>query len=319
MMMTLGLLTAAGVEIPFTAAFPPVEKVEVAAAETEGVSAPVVFPAMKGGDGMAAVLKVNLRMVTKVFGGWNPWCAIELNGKDIDQFAANGTPRLLLRGGVLHTSLAREAQRPYWRQGAHPQLMTYFAPADATDLDPRILDREFGYDYYLDVDDIVNKVVIGADDRIEEEKPNTLRFFNVLSKNIADCPLLVKDIQFGWVPRAALNVLKGIRMWRLDKGMQTVAALDGDGFSLAVSPSGGMAVAFGKKSAHTLFVESAYSYPQEPEMDFNRLEVVDGKDAANASVMRNGTVIDVVLQGKAVLTAKSRILHSVLPGYLSLH
>ncbi|MBO7619286.1 MAG: hypothetical protein J6T06_02145, partial [Victivallales bacterium] len=207
MMMAMGLLTAAGVEIPFTAAFPPVERVEVAAAETEGVSAPVVFPAMKGGDGMAAVLKVNLRMVTKVFGGWNPWCAIELNGKDIDQFAANGTPRLLLRGGVLHTSLAREAQRPYWRQGAHPQLMTYFAPADATDLDPRILDREFGYDYYLDVDDIVNKVVIGADDRIEEEKPNTLRFFNVLSNTISQSYLLAKDIQLGWVPREMLNDL----------------------------------------------------------------------------------------------------------------
>ncbi len=301
MMMTLGLLTAAGVEIPFTAAFPPVERVEVAAAETEGVSAPVVFPAMKGGDGMAAVLKVNLRMVTKVFGGWNPWCAIELNGKDIQPKTANGTPRLLLRGSVLHTTLAREAERPYWRQGAHPQLMTYFAPADAVDLDPRILDREFGYDYYLDVDDIVNKVVIGADDRIEEEKPNTLRFFNVLSKNIADCPLLVKDIQFGWVPRAQLNELKGIRMWRLDKEMQTVAALDGGGFSLAVSPSGGMELSLGADAAPSkLYLESAYSYPQEPEMGFNRLEVVAGQDAGNVSVAQNGAAIDIVLKGKAV-------------------
>ena len=300
MMLTLGLMTAIGAEVPFTAAFPPVEKVEVAAGEPESVSEPIVFPSLKGSDGMAAVLKVNLRMVTKVFGGWNPWCAIELNGKDIQPKTANGTPRLLLRGSVLHTTLAREAERPYWRQGAHPQLMTYFAPADAVDLDPRILDREFGYDYYLDVDDIVNKVVIGADDRIEEEKPNTLRFFNVLSKTIADCPLLVKNIQLGWVPREKLNELKGIRMWRLDKEMQTAAVLDGDGFSLAVSPSGGMAIAFGNKSAETVFVESAYSYPQEPEMGFNRLEVVAGQDTGNVSVVQNGAAIDIVLKGKAV-------------------
>ena len=82
MMMAMGLLTAVGAELPFTAAFPDVEKVEVAPGETEAVSSPIVFPAMKGGDGMAAVLKINLRMVTKVFAGWNPWCAIELNGKD---------------------------------------------------------------------------------------------------------------------------------------------------------------------------------------------------------------------------------------------
>ena len=300
MVMAMGLMTAFGAEIPFTAAFPAVEKVEVKPGETEAVSSPIVFPAMKGGDGMVAVLKVNLRMVTKVFAGWNPWCAIELNGKDIDQFAANGTPRLLLRGAVLHTSLAREAQKPYWGHGAHPQLMTFFAPADAVDLDPRILDREYGYDYYLDVDDIVNKVVIGADDRIEEEKPNTLRFFNVLSNTISQSYLLAKDIQLGWVPRETLNDLKGIRMWRLDKEMQTTAVLRGNGFELAVSPSGGMAVAFGNKSAQTLFVESAYSYPQEPEMGFNRLEVVDGKDSPNVSVTQNGAVIDVVLQGKAV-------------------
>ena len=103
MMLTFGLMTAIGAEVPFTAAFPPVEKVEVAAGDPESVSEPIVFPSLKGGDGMAAVLKVNLRMVTKVFGGWNPWCAIELNSKDIQPKTANGTPRLLLRGSVLHT------------------------------------------------------------------------------------------------------------------------------------------------------------------------------------------------------------------------
>ena len=49
MMLTLGLMTAIGAEVPFTAAFPPVEKVEVAAGDPESVSDPIVFPSLKGG------------------------------------------------------------------------------------------------------------------------------------------------------------------------------------------------------------------------------------------------------------------------------
>ena len=55
MMLTLGLMTAIGAEVPFTAAFPPVEKVEVAAGEPESVSEPIVFPSLKGGDGVFVV------------------------------------------------------------------------------------------------------------------------------------------------------------------------------------------------------------------------------------------------------------------------
>ena len=291
LVMVLFSFIGHGVEIPFEPAFPSIERVVVPPGEQETCSDYVELPALPVKDGKTAVLKLNIRLCSKNLGGWNPWCAIEFNGHELNSTVANGRPRLLLRGPVLHTNLDGERRVPYWRKTSHSLLMAFFAPEDAVSMDPRIIDTEYGYDFYLDVDDVVNKRIIGADDRIENDAPNRFRFVNALTKRIAELDLVVKDIQLGYVPSSELLTLKGIRLWRTD-GLKTVAGnVKGDGFVLNVSPYGGMELATGSDSR--LYIESFFSYPDNPEMKFNRLALdsLSGKPGIKVNLTKQGASV----------------------------
>ena len=289
LLLLLISVLAFAVEIPFEPAFPAIKKVIVPAGEPEAYSDVVQLPAVPVKPGKSVVLKVNLRMDCKSFGGWNPWGAIELNGREINRIAPNGTPRLLLRGPVMHTTHHREKQLPYWREGAHSLILTLFVPENETKMNPLVIDSQFGYDYYFDVDDMVSKLIIGADDRIENEAPNKFRFINALSKHIADLAFVAKDIQLGYVPSEKLFELKGIHFWKTNGLQKTAATVKGDGFALNLSPFGGMELEI--KDNGKLFLESSFSYPEEPAMKYNRLgiESISGKEGLQATVSQRGT------------------------------
>ncbi len=263
--------------VPFTPVLKYDKQVLVPGGEPEAVSDYVTLPALEVKKGMRAVLKLNIRLVTKGFGGWNPWMAIELNGVELTAQTKENTPRLLLRGTSMGTTRQQELYVPYWKAAGHSLFMTLFAPADTEELDSRIIDKSHPYVYYFDVEDLVSKRIIGADDRIENDAPNRLRFVNALPKRIADCPLLVKDIEIGYVPVSRMPELARMKLTRFDD-VNVKASLKGSGYALNVSEFGGMELAVDDEK---IYVESVFSDAATPEMKFNRLGI--GAQKGNAA------------------------------------
>ncbi len=273
--------------VPFTPVLKYGKEVLVPGGEPETTSDYVTLPALETKKDMRAVLKLNIRLVTKGFGGWNPWMAIELNGVELNSSTKENTPRLLLRGFSMPTTRAQEPNVSYWKNAGHSLFMTLFAPADTEELDGRIVDRSHPYVYYFDIEDLVSKRIIGADDRIENDAPNRLRFVNALPKRIADYPLLVKDIEIGYVPVSRMAELARMKLMRFDN-INMKASLKGNGYTLSISDFGGMELAV---DGEKIYVESAFSYAASPEMKFNRLGVDEPKDNAEnviTSVKQNG-------------------------------
>jgi len=247
------------------------------------------FPAVPQKEGMTIVLKLNQRILAKTEDGWNRYCGIELNGRDVGPETDRNLPRLLLRGPVMHTNHPREKEVPYWQVAAHPFLLSFFAPKDSGQLDSRIIDRQYGYDYYLVIDDLVNKLVVGADDRVERDTPNRVRFLNGLFKNILDTSLYIGEATIGYVPASEIIALSGVALKTFHPIAEPAAVVRGDGFKLNVGKNGGMELAVGEGR---VYFESLFSYPKEPVMLFNRFGVdcLDGEAEASVSVGRDGTM-----------------------------
>ncbi len=284
--------------IPFTPVFRISDPAPVVCGALENATPTLHFPALPARQGMTAVLKVDLRLLDRHFGGWGNWTAIELNGQELAPANAQEQIRLLGRGGILHTTQPRERAVPYWQKTGRHLLMTYFAPADARTVDPRITDKEFGFDYYLDIDDLVSKRTVGADSRVENDAGNRLRFINALPRHVVDTALLVKGIEIGYVPTARLNALKGIREWSAPR-IPAAAALPAGVCTVKVFPAGGMELSFGE--AGSLFVESGFGYPATPEMGYNRLLVArkpTGEQGIEVSVERKGASLVVQMRAK---------------------
>ena len=176
------LFCMAGEKMQFSPVFKAEQAVRVPNGDTVMVSDVVQLPALPQKEGMTAVLRLNIRQLTKETDGWNPWCALELNGQKLGASTARHTPRLLLRGSFMKTTYKGEERVPYWSSQSSAFFLTLFTPDETEKLDSRILDRDDGYNYYFDVDDLVSKVIIGADERIENDAPNRLRFMNILTR-----------------------------------------------------------------------------------------------------------------------------------------
>ena len=275
--------------IPFTPVIAIVKDVTIPCGEALAWSDSFEFPAVPQKKGMTIVLKVNQRMLSAPNGGWNRYCGIEINGTGLRNVTARNLPRLLGRGNAMHTSHPKEPEVPYWLISSRCFLLSIFGPADNENVDRRITDREFSYDYYLVVDDAVNKLVIGADDRVEGDKPNRIRFANGLPKRIVSTSLYVKEAVIGYVPTDRINELAGVKMASHQPISSPAAVVKGNGFALKVSRSGGMELQVGEGR---IFFETLFSYPSTPAMKFNRfgVEGAEGQPGISAQVGKDGTV-----------------------------
>ncbi len=286
MLLDVGLVFAAG-EIPFSSYKTVVSDFHLYCGASVAASDYIEFPAVPQKDGMTVVLKLNQRIVGSLDSGWNRYCGIELNGTDVGAFTKSNYPRLLLRGPVMHTTHPKEQEVPYWLNSTHPYLLCMFGPVDNDHLDNRIIDREFGYDFYIVVDDLVNKLVIGADDRVESNKTNRLRFFNALPKHIVATSLFVKEATFGYVPTNKINELSGVKMKEVKPIAKPVAIVKGNGFMMNVSRHGGMELVIGEGR---VYFESQFSYPMQPAMKYNTfgIDEISGEQGISANVDKDG-------------------------------
>ena len=244
----------------------------------------VDFPAVQVPAGKVAVLSFNARIVTPGMGGWNNYLQLNLNGKRLDREDTFGEYRLLRRGLYMQTTLPREKNRDYWR---HPKgmqaLLVFFAPASATELDKRILTaRECAYNYEIVIDDLCNRLEIGADDRVESNKPNRLKLsYFLLRKNFGgkNAPLLIKDLRIRFIDKAQVEKLRPPKeaARALRSSEKAVCELKNNNSTVEVSASGALQL---KSNGETVFMDSFFSYPAKPAMKFNALGKNDSKNAA---------------------------------------
>ena len=106
------------------------------------------FPAIPQKKGMTIVLKLNQRILSPTSNGWNRYCGIEINGAAMRSVTERNYPRLLGRGQAMRTTHYKEQEVPYWSISSQDLLLAFFGPAENENIDKRILDREFGYNFY---------------------------------------------------------------------------------------------------------------------------------------------------------------------------
>lgn len=244
--------------------------------------------------------------------GWNAYLGIELNGRKLEGLTESGENRLLKRGPSCATASGKAV--PWWgRHGAYPALLTFFGPPDQ--LDERVTDqREEGCWYLLDISDAAHFFEIGADDRIESEQANRLTLVNTLRRGDLGegkpCPpLVVRNLQAGYLPE---EVVAGLRATALERFAPLAAGpqLKGRGFTLTLSPSGGMEVRVGKD---VYFVSSLFSFPGT-QMGFNTLrpDAAAGQPCWKPEVRQaDATTLEVRARGEGfVLTRTLRLMEN---------
>ena len=196
--LAAGVLHA--VEVPFTPFANLAKDVTIQPQEAKnkfGATAYLEFPAMPKKPGMTAVLKLNQRIAQNRYAGWNrSACVVEINGKELTPKTADGKARLLYRGEAMRMNHHKEKTLPYWaRYRGHDAMPSFFAPTTSEELDKRALDREFGYDLYLIIDDMVSDTAV-----------NKLRVLDVLPKHIVNLPMFVKEATVGYIPNDKLSL-----------------------------------------------------------------------------------------------------------------
>jgi len=260
------------------------------------------FPAVKVPAGKVAVLSFDARIVTPGLGGWNNYLQLHLNGSRLDGEDAFGEYRLLHRGFYIKTTLAKDRTHDYWR---HPKglraLLMFFAPESATELDKRILNnRQCAYNYEIVIDDLVNRLEIGADDRIESNTPNRLKLsYFLLRRNMGgkNAPLLIKNLRIKFIDKAQVEKMrpKSENNRTLRNNEKAVFTLKSNNSTIEAAASGALQL---KSNGETVFMDSFFSYPSKPSMKFNALGKNDSANAANWQVK--------VIPGSNFLTITAR-------------
>lgn len=231
----------------------------------EPTSVKVQFPAIKPLNGYRVCLAFKAYLYMEKAGGWNPYLSMELNCKKITSTTSDGENRLLRRGEYMITSLDGAKRKNWWQEN---RLVTFFG--NGIELDPRVVKpREEGYDYFLDVDDLINKVKVGPDFYVLDAKENVLTLKNHLRNNVSPCKLMrIDDLKIIYIPIEEIDAARtgGIEIkW---KPAPIMATLKGTDFTAEITGGGDLLL---KTLDGTYSFYSEFSYPAKPEMLFNRL------------------------------------------------
>lgn len=227
----------------------------------------ISFPAVKKIPGKSLCIRFKANLQMAIPGGWNPYLGLKLNDTQLGRLMPDGAYRLLNRRQF---RMAPEGLKDYWGGVNSETLLTFFGPENG-ELDKRVVsDREEGYWYVLNLSDAANYLVIGADNRIESDTPNTLTFSDQYTRRMdgetALCTeMRISDITIGYVPNSEIKA-------SLSGTSSTLPAkLPGKDLKL-----GSSTLTFGNSGALLLnnlgekyLFSSSYSYPATP-MGFHR-------------------------------------------------
>lgn len=216
----------------------------------------VDLPAVPEQKGNVLCLRFRAFLVTGQPAGWNPFLKISVNGKLLQGRMPDGSSRLLNRGV---DAVSKSGPISWWQN--NESLLTFFGP-ESGELDSRMLSsRDEGYWYVLNISDLANYLKIGVDNRVESNSPNQITFTNAYTlrdtgETVSCREMRIEDLSVGYVPRETVEKLQLVDIKPIpDFSGKTFHR---KGYSLTVTPSGGMQVKVGEnRYAFT----SAYSHP----------------------------------------------------------
>ncbi|MBE6369311.1 MAG: hypothetical protein E7056_04010 [Lentisphaerae bacterium] len=261
------------------------------------------FPALDVPRGKAAVLSFNARIVFGSYGGWNNYMNIDVNGNRLERENADGEYRLLYRGRTFQNKSKKENNRDWWvgRKG-DKALLVFFAPENTEEVDPSITgSRQCGFVYDIVIDDFINKIEYGADDRVESAKPNKIKFaYSLLRRHVGNrnMPLLLKDVKIKIMDKEEIvkNLPQPEPREQRSEAAATATLPGSNGLMLEVAADGALQF---KLSGETVFMDSFFSYPAKPVMKYNALGKNKDKNAAGWQVdVKNSN-------GKLIISARS--------------
>lgn len=250
------------------------EKIEIKTADIVQ-STSIKFPAVNKKEGTKVCLFFRASLSTPEPGGWSNYLAIKLNNKVLGKYISSGEPRILRRGEFLRTTLqSPHDSRDWWKDNV---LLVMFGPGKG-EVDKRIIaPREEGYDYWLDISDVVNYVETGADDRIERADENTLELTSAfissllskVNKDAKDVNLNVGGLKVVYVPSEQVEKNRGGQVSLLKYNVSASAAiLKNPNFEVNITSGGDMVVSI---AGENYYFASEFSFPCESKMKFNTL------------------------------------------------
>ncbi|MBQ9369002.1 MAG: hypothetical protein IJT83_14565 [Victivallales bacterium] len=244
--------------------------------EAEPKTVALSLPVLRLAPGTIPVLTFDCRILNETALGWNPYLGIQVNGKHLTPRTPEGHNRLLCRQENVITTHPREKELRFWNtRGQSIRLLNFFAPESATELDAYVqTDRQEGYRYCLNIADVASVFTIGADNRIENDAPNTIAFTFFLTTGAANgniYTIVIKDIRIVQISKGDLGKYGGIQVQKLQPGV-AAASLESSNIRLQVDKSGGVEL---QHKGEIFYLESNFSYPDTPVMKWNRLGIQD--------------------------------------------
>ena len=225
----------------------------------EANSKSVDFPALSKKPGFIPVVRFKAYLDMAVCGGWSNYTQLKLNGTVLDEATADGKTRLLNRGKTIESKGRTE------NVFVNSRMITMFGPGTGEVDDRLVSQREEGYWYLLDISDAANYVQIGADNRVESQKPNLLDISTTVHFTSEYKRFVVENLEVGYLPISQVRKLQA-------GSLINVAKVQGPSISagkakLTVGQNGALSVTNGGES---WFVTALYSYPGGDTIKYNR-------------------------------------------------
>ena len=223
-------------------------------------------------------------------GGYNNTMQIEWNGKPLTNQMKDGSSRVLRRPFIS----SADGMTEHWHD-ARGWLIS-FSGADHVH-DKRIADpNNEGFFFTLNIADILDLQIIGADDRVEKDARNAIVFKNTL--HLAEYSLCIEELAVYYVPDSEMDALSGGGINLLWGWKDRFAGeLNGGDYWIGLSENGGLAVKVGEAY---FFCHDGFSYADDPTMKYNVFSVGDpaGEPSWKPAVKVSGKTATVTAFGK---------------------
>lgn len=222
----------------------------------------IALPALQRTAGSLLCLRFQARIHTENPAGWNNYLALILNDTPVGATSEDGWPRVVNRRMVFRTTHPGYAEVELVQQrAALPCLQVFFGPPEPQ-LDDRIMtDVEEDYWYLLNINDLPR-----------EGEANTLTVVNTALVEYwggnppPGAELAIDDLAIGLVPEAEVKRTRDSQYVRRER--LTGPSLRGPEATVRLVPGGGLQV---EADDETYFIESAFSFPRDPEMGHSKL------------------------------------------------
>jgi hypothetical protein len=235
-----------------------------------------------------ACLRFSARLNYKTPAGWNNYLLIEIDGKPVGKTGESG-PRLLNRKELFETnSPAHPCESMVQERDGKPCLNLFFGPVDAPLPESILTDRDEGYWYLLNVSDLF----VGADEHVVK-LTNLAKASYWESGPPKELELTIDSLSLGTVSQEAIAQLRDSSIIKREPGGGT--SLPGEGVVAALCDGGALQIDL---NSETYYVESAFSFPGENKIGWNRLNWKNADAEVWASpITRSGDSL--VVNGKS--------------------